>query len=183
MVKTRNSDQQRSKSRQKVIRLYKQWHRLIISKRFIKPPYSISRAVVVVDDDSHFQRIVLATEEATVTQQASHRPTYQIPIPLVVTKRYGEGQRVTSWWQPATQTNRDPNRDKKLYGSTSNGTHQYQNGSSNLLTPYREQPRSTRNVVAHPRPAFSAKKRKNYTPTSFFLSTSSSFSRPNIVQK
>ena len=43
---------------------------------------------------------------------------------------------------------RDPNRDKKLCGSTSNGTDQYQNGSSNLLTPYREQPRSTRNVVA-----------------------------------
>ena len=89
-----------------------------------------------------------------------------MPIPLVVTKRY-EGQRVTSWWQPATQTNRDPNRDKKLCGSTSNGTDQYQNGSSNLLTPYREQPRSTRNVVAYPRPAFSAKKRKNYAPTSF----------------
>ena len=89
-----------------------------------------------------------------------------MPIPLVVTKRY-EGQRVTSWWQPATQTNRDPNRDKKLCGSTSNGTDQYQNGSSNLLTPYWEQPRSTRNVVAYPRPAFSAKKRKNYAPTSF----------------
>ena len=28
---------------------------------------------------------------------------------------------------------RDPNRDKKLCGSTSNGTDQYQNGSSNLL--------------------------------------------------
>ena len=89
-----------------------------------------------------------------------------MPIPLVVTKRY-EGQRVTSWWQPATQTNRDPNRDKKLCGSTSNGTDQYQNGSSNLLTPYREQSRSTRNVVAYPRPAFSAKNRKNYAPTSF----------------
>ena len=57
---------------------------------------------------------------------------------------------------------RDPNRDKKLCGSTSNGTDQYQNGSSNLLTPYREQPRSTRNVVAYPRPTFSAKNRKNY---------------------
>ena len=89
-----------------------------------------------------------------------------MPIPLVVAKRY-EGQRVTSWWQPATQTNRDPIRDKKLCGSTSNGTDQYQNGSSNLLTPYREQSRSTRNVVAYPRPAFSAKKRKNYAPTSF----------------
>ena len=39
---------------------------------------------------------------------------------------------------------------------TSNGTDQCQNGSSNLLTPYREQPRSTRTVVSYPRPAFSA---------------------------
>ena len=45
--------------------------------------------------------------------------------------------------------------------------HQCQNGSSNLLAPYREQPRSTQNVAAYPRPAFSAKKRKNYAPTSF----------------
>ena len=36
MVTTRYSDQQGSKSRQKVMRLYKQWHRPI-SKRFIKP--------------------------------------------------------------------------------------------------------------------------------------------------
>ena len=35
---TRYSDQQGSKSRQKVMRLYKRWHRPIISKRFIKPP-------------------------------------------------------------------------------------------------------------------------------------------------
>ena len=45
MVTTRYSDQQGSKSRQKVMQLYKQWHRPI-SKRFIKPPYSISRAFV-----------------------------------------------------------------------------------------------------------------------------------------
>ena len=42
MVTTRYSDQQRSKSRQKVMRLYMQWHRPI-SKRLIKPPYSIHR--------------------------------------------------------------------------------------------------------------------------------------------
>ena len=35
------------------------------------------------------------------------------------------------------------------------------------LTPYREQPRSTRTVVAYLRPAFSATKRTNYAPTSF----------------
>ena len=33
-----------------------------------------TRAVVVVVDDSYIQRIVLATEETTVTQQVSHRP-------------------------------------------------------------------------------------------------------------
>ena len=44
---------------------------------------------------------------------------------------------------------------------------QSQNGSSNLLSPYREQPRSTWIVVAYPRPAFSATKRTNYAPTSF----------------
>ena len=36
-----------------------------------------------------------------------------ISFPLVVTKRY-EGRRVTSWWQPATKTNRDTDRDKTL---------------------------------------------------------------------
>ena len=46
MVTTRYSDQQGSTSRQKVMRLYKQWHRPI-SKRFIKPPYSISRATSI----------------------------------------------------------------------------------------------------------------------------------------
>ena len=56
---------------------------------------------------------------------------------------------------------------QKLCDSASNGTGQYQNGSLNLLTPYREQPRSTRIVVAYPRPAFSATERTNYAPTSF----------------
>ena len=37
------SDQQGSESRQKVMRLYKQWHRPI-SKRFMEPPYFILRA-------------------------------------------------------------------------------------------------------------------------------------------
>ena len=41
-----------------------------------------------------------------------------------------------------------------------NGIDQCQNGTSNLLfISYREQPRSTRIVVAYPRPAFSATKR------------------------
>ena len=47
-----------------------------------------------------------------------------------------------------------------------NGAYQCQNGSSNLLTPYREQPRSTRIVVGSPRPAFSATKRTIHAPIS-----------------
>ena len=50
---------------------------------------------------------------------------------------------------------------------TSNGTGQCQNGSSNLLTLHGEQPRSTRIVVAYPRPAFSATKRTNHALISF----------------
>ena len=123
--------------------------------------------VVVVVVDSHIPRTVLATEETTVTQQVSHRPI-KCQSRLWSqrgTKVNGSHHGDDPLLRPTG--NRDPNRDKKLCDSTSNGTDQYQNGSSNLLTPYREQPRSTRNVVAYPRPAFSAKKRKNYAPTSF----------------
>ena len=49
---------------------------------------------------------------------------------------------------------------------TSNGTDQYQNSSSNLLNPYREQPQSTRIAVAYPRQAFSPTKRTNHAPIS-----------------
>ena len=44
------SNQQGSESRQKVMRLYKQWHRPI-SKRFIKPPYSILSRATSIDSD------------------------------------------------------------------------------------------------------------------------------------
>ena len=99
-----------------------------------------------------------------MTQQVSHRP---IKCQSRLWSQRGTKVNGSHHGDNPLQTNRDPNRDKKLCGSTSNGTDQYQNGSSNLLTPYREQPRSTRNVVAYPRPAFSAKNRKNYAPTSF----------------
>ena len=125
--------------------------------------FGLTVVVVVVAVDSHIQRIVLATEETTATQQVSHRP-------IKCQSRL--------WSQRGTKVNGSHHGDNPLLrptgiqiaticGSTSNGTDQYQNGSSNLLTPYREQPRSTRNVVAYPRPAFSAKTRKNYASTSF----------------
>ena len=51
---------------------------------------------------------------------------------------------------------------------TSNGIEQCQNGLlSNLLTPYRKQPRPTQIVVAYPRSAFSATKRTHHAPISF----------------
>ena len=50
---------------------------------------------------------------------------------------------------------------------TRNGIDQCQNGPSNLFTPYREHPRSTRIVVAYPRPVFSAAKRTNHASISF----------------
>ena len=93
---------------------------------------TIPSNIVVVD--SHIQRIVLATEETTVTQQVSHRPI----------KRQSR-----LWSQRGTKVNGSHHGDnpllrptgiqiatKKLCGSTSNGTDQYQNGSSNLLTPF-----------------------------------------------
>ena len=49
----------------------------------------------------------------------------------------------------------------------SNGNNQYQNGPSNLLIPYREQPRPTRIVIAYPRQSFSATKRTDHAPISF----------------
>ena len=50
VVTTRYSDRQGSKSRQNLmLRLYKQWLRPI-SKRFIKPPYSVSRATSIDSD-------------------------------------------------------------------------------------------------------------------------------------
>ena len=120
------------------------------------------RSVVV---GSHVQRIALATEETTVTQQVSHKP-------IKCQSRL--------WSQRGTKVNGSHHGDnpllrpagiqiatEKLCDSTSNGTYQCQNCSSNLLTPYREQPRSTRIVVAYPRPAFSATKRTNDAPTSF----------------
>ena len=117
-------------------------------------------------DDSHNQRFVFATEETTVTQQVSHRPikcqsrlwshrgtkvkgSHHGDNPLlrltgiqITTKRYATLQAMVP-------------------------TNQCQNGPSNLLTPYREQLRLTRIVVAYPRPAFSATKQTNHASNSF----------------
>ena len=73
---------------------------------------------------------VIATEETTVTQQVNHRP---INCQSRLWSQRGKYEKVNG----SHHGDKDPNRDKKLCGSTSDGTDQYQNGSSNLLTPYR----------------------------------------------
>ena len=123
------------------------------------------RTLVVVVVDSHIQRIVLATEETTVIQQVSHRP-------IKCQSRL--------WSQRGTKVNGSHHGDNPLLRPTGIqiATKSYaalqamaptniKTVHQTSLTPYREQPRSTRNVVAYPRPAFSAKNRKNYAPTSF----------------
>ena len=73
-----------------------------------------------------------------------------LPIRYVVTKRY-QGQRVTSFMVTTRYSDQQGSKSRQnVCDSRSNGTDQYQNGLSNLLTPHREQPRSTRIVVAYP---------------------------------
>ena len=81
MVATRYSDQQRSKSRQNVMRLYKQWHRPM-SKRFIKPPYSISRAASIDSDCCRLPTINVISNKANKlhsNQFGSTRPSFSRP--------------------------------------------------------------------------------------------------------
>ena len=71
--------------------------------------------------------VVVIVVFVTLTDRASTIPrkyTYVVANPVRGHKEVSQGQRVTSWRQPATQTNRDPNRDKKLCDSTSDDTDQ-----------------------------------------------------------
>ena len=79
MVTTRYSDQQVSKSRQKVMWLYKQRHRPI-SKRFIKPPYSISRATSI---DSECCRLPKTSNVLSKKTEKLRKITLQ---PVVINK-------------------------------------------------------------------------------------------------
>ena len=107
------------------------------------------------------QRIVLATEETTVTQQKSaidlsntnpacgHKEVRRSTGHIMGKARYSD-----------QQESKSRQKVMRLY---INGTDQHQNSSSHL----REQPRSTQIVVAYPRPAFLATNRTNCVPTSF----------------
>ena len=65
---------------------------------------AVRHVVVVVVVDSHIQRIVLATEETTVTQQVSHRPNIKCRSRL--------------WSQRGTKVNGSYHGDNPLIRST-----------------------------------------------------------------
>ena len=69
-----------------------------------------------VIDDSRIQRFVLAKSLKDYGDTQMRPQTYQIPIPLLVTKMYG-GHQVVSWRQPVAQIDRDSNRDNILASS------------------------------------------------------------------
>ena len=110
------------------------------------------------------QRIVLATEETTVTQQVSHRP-------IKCQSRL--------WSQRGTKVNGSHHGDNPLLRPTGIQIatkvmrlfkHWHRPISKRFIKPPYSISRETRwtpNVVAYPRPAFSATNRKNYAPTSF----------------
>ena len=100
-----------------------------------------------------------------------------------------------TWSQRGTKVNGSHHGDNPLLGPTGIriATKRYatlqamaptnnETGNQTSVTPYREQPRSTRIVVAYPRPAFSATNRTN-TFQPVLINIIPSFSRPHIVQK
>ena len=100
-----------------------------------------------------------------------------------------------TWSQRGTKVNGSHHRDNPLLRPTgiqiatkSYATLQAMAPTNNKtvnqtsFTPYREQPRSTRIVVAYPRPAFSATNRTN-TFQPVLINNIPSFSKPHIVQK
>ena len=80
MVTTRYSDQQGSKSLQKVMRLYKQWHRPI-PKRFIKPFLTPYR-------ESSLDRLGLFKKNLNASKPSEHPPQVVVVAPAFsATKR------------------------------------------------------------------------------------------------
>ena len=130
--------------------------------------------------DSHIQRVVLATEETTATQQVSHRP-------IKCQSRL--------WPQRGTKLNRSRHGDNPLLRltgiqiATKSYAALYKQWHRPTLKRFIKPPYSISRVTSIDsdccclRPAFSATKRINYVPISFGLTRSPSFSRPHIVQK
>ena len=71
MVTTRYSDQQGSKSRQTIMRLYKRWHRPITNKRFIKP------LLLHIESSLDRLRLLSPTHDQRSQQQIGQRRSNQ----------------------------------------------------------------------------------------------------------
>ena len=139
-------------------------------------------ASIVVVDDSHIQRIVVVVF-FTLTDRASTIPSN------IRGCQYG------TWSPRGTKVNGSHHRDNPLLRPTriqiatkSYATLQAMAPTNNKtvhqtsFTPYREQPRSTRIVVAYPRPAFSATNRTNaFQPV--LINNSKFLKVTHIVQK
>ena len=95
----------------------------------------------------------------TLTDRASTIPSNirgcQSGTRYVVTKRY-QGQRVTSWCNPLLRPTGIQIATKSYATLQAMAPTNSKTVHQTSFTPYREQPRSTRIVVAYPRPAFSA---------------------------
>ena len=136
-------------------------------ERFSEDPAILAELVVVVVVDSHIQRIVLATEETTVTQQESHRPIKC-------------QSRLSMWSRRGTKVNGPHHGDNPLLRPTGIqiATKSYAalqamapiNIKQLIKPPYsisRATSIDSESCRLPTTTAFSAKNRKNYTPTSF----------------
>ena len=93
----RYSDQQGSKSRHKVMRLYKQCHRPI-SKRIIKPSYSISRAGSIDSDCCRLPKTsVLSNKADKLRSNQFLSPSPSFSRPHIVQKK-GKLKYRGPWW-------------------------------------------------------------------------------------
>ena len=117
--------------------------------------------------------VVLSPQGAVLVTSPGTKSSYPHP-PQSLNPSYREkclmrcpsNQVIKSYSEKCFSSQRATRRQVMRY-FTSNDIEQCQNGLSNLLTPYRKQPRPTQIVVAYPRPAFSATKRTHYAPISF----------------
>ena len=145
MVTARYSNQQESKSRKNSCQAQPTEHRKLIGVKTMS--LGTKYKFFCLECCHYFITLITSYREDCLMCFPSNK------VAKRDTKRFPSYQRVT--------------RRQVMRHFTSNGTDQYQNGLSNFLIAYREQPRSTRIIVAYPGPAFSATKRTNHAPIRF----------------
>ena len=156
MTTIRYSDQQGSKSRQKVMPLYKQWHR----------PISKRDSTIGEGGDTMISSPGRSPEQPLPGIGLRDPLQRRQACPELIAFDQGVGQSVPD--RGCFHAVFSQNGDKIV---TSPPSPNRWTGPKRLIKPpyfiYREQPRSTPIVVAYPRPAFSATNRTFYVPISF----------------